>query len=262
MNVVKDTNLKRVLNEEYFKRDPANDISEADLSTLGGTIYAVEAGVASLEGIQFATNISGLVINKNFMTDISQIAGLSQLTKLVTSENQISSVSSLKDLTVLDELDLSHNQIQEVLGLNELARVVTLDLSDNQIADCSEIQDLIERTIENQVKAQSGSIHLNNQKIQYDTIYTAKGKDVKIDWSKFGIYNRKGIAPTIDHISGNNINYDTSTNIITVSNVLEDMIVTITFLDTDTELVAPFSGVVSINISLIPTVSYVSKRLT
>lgn len=262
MNIIYDINLKKVLNKKYLNRDPNTDISEESLSTLGGIIYIINEGVKSLEGIQFATEISGLAINKNVMTDISKVESLSKLTKFLVNNNQISDVSPLSSLLYLDELDLSYNMISDIANLNSLRRVVSLDLSNNQIVDCSKIDMLLQQTIENKNDAKIGSIHLNKQKITHDPIYAIKGKDVEINWSTFGILDRHGVTPQVSHLTGENIEYNSDTNIIKVSNVQKETPIEIEFSTTDEALENPFSGTVSLTIQLIPAVSYVSKRLT
>lgn len=238
MNVVDDTNLKRVLNVEYFKRNPTTDISEEDLSTLEWLIYAIDSGIENLEGMQFATGMRGLVINENLVTKISQIGTLSNLTQLVANNNQIQGVSSLNDLT----------------------SIVTLDLSHNQIGNCYEIKDLIEHTITNENKVKLGYISLSNQSIQHDPLYATKGSNLEIDWSTFGIYDYGGISPTVTHVTGENIVHDKDTNIIKVTNIQKDTPIQILF--NTGSITVPFNGNVSLTIQLIPTASYVSKRLT
>lgn len=262
MNVVENTNLKRVLNTKYLNRDATTDITEDDLSNLKGVIYVVNEKVESLKEIQFATNISGLNINLNAVMDISQIKSLSKLTKLLANHNQIMDVSVLSSLMLLDELDLSTNQISDVSSLNTLNRVVSLDLSHNQIADCSVIENLLKQTIENKTYARLGAIHLGNQTIEHTPIYTVKGKDVEINWTTFGIFDRHRGAPKVDHIAGENVSYNEDTQSIIVKNVQEERHISIQFSTTDDEIDTPFSGIVSVSINLIPTVSYVSKRLT
>lgn len=262
MNVVEDTNLKRVLNTKYLNRDTTTDITEDDLSNLKGVIYVVNEKVESLKEIQFATNISGLNIKTNQIVEISMLKELANLTKLLASDNQISDISSLSSLMLLDEIDLSSNQINDVSSLNALSRVFSLDLSNNQIADCSVIENLLKQTIENKTYARLGAIHLGNQIIEHTPIYTVKGKDVEINWTTFGIFDRHRGAPKVDHIVGEDVSYNEDTQSIIVKNVQEERHISIQFSTTDDEIDTPFSGIVSVSINLIPTVSYVSKRLT
>ena len=117
-------------------------------------------GISSLDGLQYATNLTSVSLGDNVITDITPLLGLAALQDANVSYNQISgTVPSLAGLTSLTRLNLSGNQIDDVSGiagavtleslwlngnqitqaapLAGLVNLIELDLSDNQIEDVS-----------------------------------------------------------------------------------------------------------------------------
>ncbi|AYM02118.1 MucBP domain-containing protein [Levilactobacillus yiduensis] len=84
----------------------------------------------SLEGLQYATNLTHLDLGYNLMnrqfhkylngdiTDISQLAALTKLTYLDLSSNRISNISALTDLKSLKQLMISGNAIADFSALD------------------------------------------------------------------------------------------------------------------------------------------------
>ena len=61
----------------------------------------------------------GVHLGDNQISDISALAGLTNLTLLELCDNQISDISPLAGLTVLHDLVLSHNRISDLSPLME-----------------------------------------------------------------------------------------------------------------------------------------------
>jgi len=85
------------------------------------------------------TKLSNIAIDNNQISDISPLAGLTNLTFLYLNDNQISDISPLAGLTNLDHLYLWDNQISDISPLTGLTNLTTLALSGNQISDISSL---------------------------------------------------------------------------------------------------------------------------
>ena len=132
-------------------------IPQTDLNTLAN-LYAGNAGITDLTGLESATGLTSLTLSGNQITDISPLADLTLLWNLVLNGNQISDISPLARLTVLFDLNLNENPISDfeplagltaltnlnLLGtgfsnsdfahISPLVNLTALDLSDNEIS--------------------------------------------------------------------------------------------------------------------------------
>jgi Leucine-rich repeat (LRR) protein len=108
-----------------------------DLQGLTGTLYAWSRNIISIEGAQYLTNLQGLWLDSNQISDISPLAGLTNLQDLYLNWNQISDLSPLAGLTNLQYLDLYYNHISDLSPLAGLTNLLYLDLKINQISDIS-----------------------------------------------------------------------------------------------------------------------------
>jgi len=120
--------------------------------------------IKSLEGLQYATNvtiidlndqdisdlrpISGLTklktinLRQSRLTDITPLQGLTNLETLVLRGNNIRDLRPLASLANLKELDLMNNGITDLTGLSTLSKLQQLDLGVNQISDLTELSSL------------------------------------------------------------------------------------------------------------------------
>jgi Leucine-rich repeat (LRR) protein len=94
--------------------DPApEEVTCGDLELLT-VLDAPNAGIANLEGLQFATNLTDLRLGGNDVTSVLPLAGLASLEILILSGNQISNISPLAGLTNLFALLVSDNPIDSI----------------------------------------------------------------------------------------------------------------------------------------------------
>ena len=101
-------------------------------------------GIQDLTGLEFATNLTELHLNRNQISDVSPLKNLTKLTYLDLSLNwRISDVSPLKDLKNLTYLFLRGNPLSDVSPLKDLINLIELDFNVNQISDVSPLKDLI-----------------------------------------------------------------------------------------------------------------------
>ena len=72
-----------------------------------------------------------LDLSQNLLSDISALAGLTNLQSLRLSFNQISDISTLSDLSTLHDLFLIENQISDISALENLTKLDLVNLMGN-----------------------------------------------------------------------------------------------------------------------------------
>ncbi len=124
---------------------PTGDILDTDMQTL--TYFgAASAGITSLVGLEYATNLTYIDLYFNSISDVSPLSGLTSLTELRLGTNQISDVSPLSGLTSLTHLFVGDNQISDVSPLSGLTSLTELGLDYNSISDLSPLSGLTSLT--------------------------------------------------------------------------------------------------------------------
>lgn len=93
--------------------------------------FSVSYGIKSIEGIQYAKNLTHLKLNENEISDITPLKDLKKLEYLEFSRNRVVDVTPLKDLTNLTFLKLYNNWIEDVTPLAGLINLEGLDLHNN-----------------------------------------------------------------------------------------------------------------------------------
>jgi len=88
------------------------------------------------------TNLTTLNLRGNNINDITPLANMAQLADLSLGGNQISNIASLAELIQLRYLDIMDNQISDVTALTSLPNLVFLDAVRNQIADVTPLATL------------------------------------------------------------------------------------------------------------------------
>jgi internalin A len=100
--------------------------------------------ISDIRNLAGLTNLTYLHLDRNRINDISPIVDLTGLTFLCLESNQISDLTPLSNLTKLTELYLTANQIDDITPLSNLARLTLLLLGNNQINDLAPLADLVE----------------------------------------------------------------------------------------------------------------------
>ena len=147
---IPDANLRAVI-EDALGKASGVPISVAEMKTLtelnarpvGG------GGVADLKGLEYATSLKDLDLRNNQITDISALAGLTNLTylELGGGSNSIADISPLSGLTNLEWLSLPHGMpdISALSGLTKLRRLSIQSLWNppaHQLTDISALSGL------------------------------------------------------------------------------------------------------------------------
>ena len=128
---IPDANLAAAIRQEI-----GNSITTRTLLNLT-RLEAPGRGIKNLTGLQHARNLKVLWLNRNEISDISALAGLTQLTSLILRSNNISDISPLAALTQLTSLEFVWNNISDISPLAELKKLTSLGLGNNNISDIS-----------------------------------------------------------------------------------------------------------------------------
>ena len=152
--VIPDDNLRAKI-EEALGKAPGAVITTADMAKLT-KLEARNANITDLTGLEYATNLTELnlggelvgqaLVNSNSISDISPLAGLTNLTWLFLWDNAISDISPLANLTNLTRLNLAGNAISDILPLANLTSLERLWLFDNAISNISALEGLTNLT--------------------------------------------------------------------------------------------------------------------
>ncbi|MDR0285052.1 MAG: leucine-rich repeat domain-containing protein, partial [Propionibacteriaceae bacterium] len=146
-NVIADPNLQACMNEAAGRVD-GTPITAAELNGPLWTwrLDCTNRGVQSVEGLQYASQLTEFALNSNQITGISPLSGLPNLTYLGLSDNQITDadVAGLKDLPNLQAVNLANNQITNVSTITKTAfpQLSSVGLAGNAITDLSPLTTL------------------------------------------------------------------------------------------------------------------------
>ena len=97
-------------------------------------------GISDISALAGLTNLASLDLWSNFISDISALAELTKLTYLGLERNSISDISALAGLTKLTELDLGWNSISDISPLvanTGLGSGDTVNVRDNPLSYAS-----------------------------------------------------------------------------------------------------------------------------
>ncbi len=136
----KDTTLRAVVEEVLWVEDPTpSDMLEFTY------LEAESMGIQSLVGLEHAKNLLTLRLSDNqYITDVTPLAGLTNLRTLILNQNRIADVSPLAGLVNLQELDIHHNEIRDVSPLSGMTKLWRLAIRENPIRDISPLAGLVD----------------------------------------------------------------------------------------------------------------------
>ena len=147
---IPDSNLRAAV-ETALGKVPADTITASEMETLT-RLQAPNADIRDLTGLELATNLTRLnlggesvgseYVNSNTISDLSPLAGLTNLTSLNFWGNNISDISALASLTNLAGLWLGVNSISDISVVADLTHLINLGLEGNNISDISAVAGL------------------------------------------------------------------------------------------------------------------------
>ena len=145
--------LLRTAIEEALGKAPGEPITADEMATLTELVpdYPGHPGYSSLEGLQYATNMTTLELRNESpfegkLTDLSPLSGLTKLTNLTIWFSNVSDLSPLSGLTELTHLNLFWSNISDVSPLSSLTELTYLSLRSNNVADLSPLSNLVKLT--------------------------------------------------------------------------------------------------------------------
>ncbi|WP_455538536.1 leucine-rich repeat domain-containing protein [Terrisporobacter sp.] len=144
-NLVPDINLKSVINQ-YLLRPEDSDITKADLESINGYICSDMSSlgkyICCIEGLQYAINMTELLIENNLITSMEQLIKLNKLNTLFLNNNLISVIPDLSNMTSLNSLLLNGNEITDVSPITSGKNLRFVKVNENRICDLSSLSTL------------------------------------------------------------------------------------------------------------------------
>ncbi len=141
-----DPNLKHAV-IEALNLPAGAPITQDDMRQLK-RLDTLRAGITSLQGLEFATELERLVIPRSPVTDLTPISQLVKLRYLDASGCKIVDITPLANLKELVSLNLERNRIRDVSPLAELVNLRTLYIQNNPVLDFSSLDNLRLTTFE------------------------------------------------------------------------------------------------------------------
>ena len=140
-----DRNLELLV--RWALKKPEGRITSDELAALNhldarNRLNAEQQPIRNLAGIQHCTGLDTLLLWGHQITDISPLAGLSELRRLDLAGNQVSDASPLAELTELRHLSLWGNQVTDLRPLAGLTKLEKLSLWGNGITDVKPLASL------------------------------------------------------------------------------------------------------------------------
>lgn len=87
-------------------------------------------------------NLKRLVLDINYISDLTPLSDLTNLEELYMTDNEIQDITPLSGLTNLKKLDLIANNIKDITPLKDLVNLEYLVLGTNHISDISPLANL------------------------------------------------------------------------------------------------------------------------
>ena len=138
---IPDTNLRAVIAETLGK-SPNTPITVEEMKRLE-RLDARNRDIHDLTGLQFATNLDELILERNQISDLSPIAGLIELNGLDLNGNSISDLSPVKGLKNLTRLAFHETLVSDLSPLAGLINLEGLYFDADNVSDLSALTGLV-----------------------------------------------------------------------------------------------------------------------
>ena len=140
---IPDPNLRAALEAELSKTE-GEMITVGDMATLtylNVSNYGKQQriNIKNLKGLEFAIKLNHLNIGLNAISDLSPLAGLTNIHFLDVANNLVSDITPLESLTRLTNLVLTENLITDLSPLANLTNLEALRVNRNLVTDFSPI---------------------------------------------------------------------------------------------------------------------------
>jgi Leucine-rich repeat (LRR) protein len=135
-----DPNLEAVVRARLGY--PAGPLAANELATLT-SLSATYHHITNLSGLEYATNLTFLMLSGNAITDVSPLSTLSRLSSLSLGGNNLSDLRCLTNLTLLTNLSLSFNRVHDAAPLLALTNLAALDVGSNPLSNYALLGNLV-----------------------------------------------------------------------------------------------------------------------
>ncbi len=136
---IPDPNLRSAIHNALGLDSPI--ITQADMLRLEA-LPAERQSITDLTGLEFAVNLTSLLLQGNNITNLTPLETLTTLKFLFLTGNSITDVSPLSSLTELRRLYLDFNRISDIRPLASLTALSHLGLAHNSISDVNPLAGL------------------------------------------------------------------------------------------------------------------------
>ena len=144
-NLIPDKNLKRLIND-YLSKAKDSDITSKDLENISEYLYCDNSStgnyISNLEGLQYAVNMTELLIENNLLNDITPITNLDKLNTLFLNNNMIRTIPDLSNMISLNSILLNSNEIKDVSPIATAKNLRFIKVNENSICDLSPLSSL------------------------------------------------------------------------------------------------------------------------
>jgi Leucine-rich repeat (LRR) protein/putative cell wall-binding protein len=137
---IADKNFEKAIVDQLGLKN-ATDLTSDRMNTMQ-SILVPEREIASLKGIEYASNLKELDISYNKIKDLGDLKGNTAVETLIADHNGISSIGNLDNLSNLQWLSLGENHVKELTGVTSLSKLTSLSLFSNKITDISALKNL------------------------------------------------------------------------------------------------------------------------
>lgn len=138
-DLIKDPQLEHAIRFELDKLE--GDLTASDLEQLK-ELTGNNMGIKSLEGLEYAKNLTRLSLVRNQISDLSPIRNLSSLTSLNMEANPISDISPVSNLTRLIMISFMATPVSDLVPLSQLNHLEFVNFSITRIKDLSPLSNL------------------------------------------------------------------------------------------------------------------------
>ena len=137
---IPDPNLERAIRQELGVSSEV-PVTQQEMLLLA-KLTARDAEIEDLTGLEYATHVREIFLERNQVRDITPLRGLANLEVLYLSKNPISDLSPLSGIVSLQRLDLAHIPIQDLSILSNLTQLEGLGLLLCEITDITPLANL------------------------------------------------------------------------------------------------------------------------
>ncbi|MBC6171327.1 LPXTG cell wall anchor domain-containing protein [Listeria seeligeri] len=140
-----DSALAEVMRYQLGKSSVTDVVSQSELDNVT-SVNGQQKAIISIEGVQYLTNLTNLLLGDNNIRDIQPLENLTNLTVLNMIDNELTDISPLSNLTNLTRLSLGDDSISDISPLAGLTNLINLYLTSYDLTDVSELANLTNLT--------------------------------------------------------------------------------------------------------------------